>query len=379
MAFEGIADAERLRNLVDAVLLIGSDLDLPTVLRRIVDSARTLVDAKYAALGVLDEDKHALEDFITVGLAPEAVRRIGHLPEGHGILGLLIVDPKPVRIPDVSKHADSFGFPPNHPPMGSFLGVPVLVRGEVFGNLYLTEKQGAAEFSPEDESLVVALAVAAGVAIENARLHARIRDLALLEDRERIARDLHDTVIQRLFATGLNLQACHRLAQVPEVRNRLEQAVADLDDTIRQIRTTIFALETTATEEQGLRAGVLNLAKEMDGVLGFEPHIRFDGAIDTKVSPAVAEQLLSALREVLANVARHARATTATIDVEVIGDDVVLRVTDNGVGVPDAAGRRAGGRGLRNLAARAAEMGGEFTIERGENGGTLVRWLVPVT
>ena len=377
MSYEGIADAERLRRLVDAVLLIGSDLDLPTVLRRIVESARTLVDATYAALGVLDEDKHGLEDFITVGLPPDEVRAIGHLPEGLGVLGLLIVDPKPVRISDITTHPESAGFPANHPQMRSFLGVPVLVRGEVFGNLYLTNKQGAEEFSAEDESLVVALAVAAGVAIENARLHGRVRDLALLEDRERIARDLHDTVIQRLFATGLNLQACHRLAQIPEVRSRIEQAVADLDDTIRQIRTTIFALETTATEEQGLRAGVLALAKDMAGVLGFDPRIRFDGAVDTSVPPGVAEQPLSALREALANVARHAKATAVEINVEVVGDDVVLRVSDNGVGVPDALDRRVEGRGLRNLAGRAAEMGGTFSISRRPEGGSILTWLVP--
>jgi signal transduction histidine kinase len=379
MPYAEITDAERLRALVDAVLLIGSDLDLPTVLRRIVDAARALVDAKYAALGVLDEDKHGLEDFITVGLSPDGVRAIGHLPEGLGVLGLLIVEPKPVRINDITKHEHSAGFPPGHPPMTSFLGVPVLVRGEVFGNLYLTDKQGADEFSAEDESLVVALAIAAGVAIENARLHARVRDVALLEDRERIARDLHDTVIQRLFATGLNLQACYRLAQLPAVQSRLRQAVDDLDETIRQIRTTIFALETSSADDAGLRAAVLELAREMAGVLGFDPRIRFDGAVDTAVEPNVGEHLLSALREALANVGRHARATSVEIDVEVVAGDVVLRVTDDGVGVPPSDDRREGGHGLRNLAGRAAEMGGTFSIERRAEGGTALTWIVPAS
>jgi signal transduction histidine kinase len=263
--------------------------------------------------------------------------------------------------------------------MHSFLGVPIRVRDEVFGNLYLTDKQGADEFSAEDESLVVALAIAAGVAIENARLHARVRDLALLEDRERIARDLHDTVIQRLFATGLNLQACYRLAQLPAVQSRLHQAVDDLDDTIRQIRTTIFALETTSAEGAGLRAAVLELARDMAGVLGFDPRIRFDGAVDSAVGPGVAEQLLSALREALANVGRHARATSVEIDVEVVAGDVVLRVTDDGVGVPPSGDRRAGGYGLRNLAGRAAEMGGTFSIERRPEGGTALTWIVPAS
>ena len=377
MSFAGITDADRLRRLLDAVLLVGADLDVPTVLRRIVESARVLVDARYAALGVLDADKHGLEDFITVGLSDDRVRAIGHLPEGLGVLGLLIVDPQPVRIADITTHAQSAGFPPGHPPMGSFLGVPVLVRGEVFGNLYLTEKQGDAEFSADDEALVVALAVAAGVAIENARLHGRVRDLALLEDRERIARDLHDTVIQRLFATGLNLQACHRLAQIPEVRSRLEQAVNDLDDTIRQIRTTIFALEAADSTEQGLRAAVLDLVREMGDVLGFEPRIRFDGPVDATVAPTVADQVLSALREALANIARHAGATEAQVVVEVVGGDVVLRVVDNGTGIPDAGRRRAAGRGLRNLGVRADEVGGSFSIERRPEGGTCLTWIVP--
>src|SRR5688572_20710383 len=160
-----------LRRLLDAVMTVGSDLDLASVLHRIVESAVELVDAHYGALGVLDPTRTRLTEFITVGLDDEAYRAIGHLPEGHGILGLLIVDPKPLRLPDLGEHPDSFGFPPHHPPMKSFLGVPVAVRGEVFGNLYLTDKTSAEVFSDIDVELVVALAAAAGVAIENARLH----------------------------------------------------------------------------------------------------------------------------------------------------------------------------------------------------------------
>src|SRR5439155_26292720 len=176
------------------------------------------------ALGVFDRAGHGLSEFITAGLDPAERAGIGSLPEGHGILGLLILEPKPLRLADLTSHPDSFGFPPHHPPMRSFLGVPITIRDQVFGNLYLTEKQGASEFSEEDEALAIALAGAAAIAIENARLHARVRDLALIEDRERIAADLHDTVIQRLFATGLALEGTMRLAS-PEVAARLEQAV----------------------------------------------------------------------------------------------------------------------------------------------------------
>src|SRR5215216_1585602 len=181
-----LAGPRSLRQLLDAVLTVGSDLDLPAMLERIIEAAVDLVDARYGALGVLDDTRTRLAQFVTVGLDDETYNAIGHLPEGHGILGLLIVDPKPLRLPDLREHPDSFGFPPNHPPMRSFLGVPVRVRGEVFGNLYLTDKQSADAFTDVDEELTVALAAAAGAAIENARLHARVRDLALSEERERI-------------------------------------------------------------------------------------------------------------------------------------------------------------------------------------------------
>ena len=193
------------QRLLDAINVVGSDLSLPIVLRRIAESARELVGARYAALGVIGEDRH-LSEFITVGIDPETYAAIGDLPEGHGILGLLIVDPKPLRLRDLTTHPQSYGFPANHPPMRSFLGVPIRVRNEVFGNLYLCEKEGAEEFNEVDEHLAVALASAAAVAVDNARLVERVEQLAVLEDRGRIARDLHDKVIQRLFATGLELQ-----------------------------------------------------------------------------------------------------------------------------------------------------------------------------
>ena len=238
-----VHDPDRLRDLLDAVLGINSDLSLPHVLRHIVEAAVKVIGARYGALGVLSERGDFLSEFVNVGIPPEDVAAIGHLPDGHGILGLLILDARPLRLADLNRHPESYGFPAHHPPMRSFLGVPISVRGQVFGNLYLTEKQSAAEFSDEDEGLAIALARATGVAIENARLHARVRDLTLVEDRERIAADLHDTVIQRLFATGLSLQSTIRRISPPEVAQRVETAITDLDDTIRQIRSTIFGLQ----------------------------------------------------------------------------------------------------------------------------------------
>ena len=217
-----------LRRLLDAVTSVGGELDLDRVLREVVRAAVSLVRARYGALGVLDPDRTYLSDFVSVGIDDDTADVIGELLKGHGILGLLIEDPRPIRLADLGGHPDRFGFPPGHPPMTSFLGVPVFVGGAAYGNLYLTDKADGGLFTDQDEELVVSLAAAAGTAIERARLHRRLRALDLVEDRERIARDLHDTVIQRLFATGLALQGAARLAApLPEVEQRIQQAVDD--------------------------------------------------------------------------------------------------------------------------------------------------------
>jgi signal transduction histidine kinase len=375
------AGPRALRQLLDAVMSISAGLDLTTVLHRIVVAAVELVDARYGALGVLDETKTELSEFLTVGLDDETYQAIGDLPHGQGILGLLILDPKPLRLPDLREHPDSYGFPPNHPPMHSFLGVPVRVRDEVFGNLYLTDKTTAEVFSDVDEELVVALAGAAGIAIENARLHARLSEVVLVEDRERIARDLHDTVIQRLFATGLSLQGAVRLvAARPEAVERIQGAVDELDDTVKHIRTVIFGLDAGRAGGEGLRDQVIALLREAAGALGFTPHATFDGPVDTVVEKRTAAELLATLREALSNVARHAGARRVDVEVEVevepaAGGDVVLRVRDDGKGIPEDAGGR--GYGLRNMAERAERLGGRCSVAPADGGGTLVEWRVP--
>jgi signal transduction histidine kinase len=359
---------------LDAVLTIGSDLDLPAMLRRIIQSAVELVDATYGALGVLDESGTRLAQFITVGLDDETYRAIGDLPEGHGILGLLIVDAKPLRLPDLTEHPDSYGFPPNHPPMRSFLGVPVRVRDVVFGNLYLTDKRSAEVFTDVDEELVVGLAAAAGVAIENARLHTRLHELALVEDRERIARDLHDTVIQRLFATGMSLQGTvHLVTNDPTAASeRIEAAVDELDLTVKHIRTAIFGLEETRARGGDARNRILALANEAAGPLGFEPRVMLDGPIDSAVDQGVVTDLLATLREALSNAARHAHASKVDISVVVTDGDVRLTVTDDGIGPPDVTTPR--GKGLANMAARAARLNGSLEVRAGEDGGTVLEW-----
>lgn len=370
------AGPRSLRQLLDIVLTVGSDLDLAAMLRRIVQGAVELVDATYGALGVLDETKTRLAQFITVGFDDETYQAIGHLPEGHGILGLLIVDAKPLRLPDLNEHPDSYGFPPHHPPMRSFLGVPIRVRDEVFGNLYLTDKASAEVFTDVDEELVVGLAAAAGVAIENARLLSKVEELALVEDRERIARDLHDTVIQRLFATGMSLQSAVRLvtSDPGAAIGRIGGAVDELDTTIKQLRTAIFDLEQAKATHDGLRARILALAREAAVPLGFDPRVVLDGAIDTALHDNVGNELVATLREALSNVARHARATR--VDVEVVVDgEVRLTVTDDGLGPP--SDDLPVGKGLRNMGDRAAKLGGALQLRAALGGGTVVEWTAP--
>ncbi len=316
-----VAGRTSLRALLDAVLVLGSDLDPLSMLRRIVESGVGLVDARYGALGVLDESGTRLSQFITVGIDDDTQREIGELPEGHGILGLLIVDAKPLRLPDLNAHPDSFGFPPNHPPMTSFLGVPVLVRGEVFGNLYLTDKTTADEFTGVDEELAIGLAAAAGVAIQNIRLHDMVKEFALIEDRERIARDFHDTIIQRLFASGLSLQATARSLNgvdgAEKALNRIEGVVDDLDLTVKHIRSAIFGLESDGLSATGMRDRVRVVCLEAAEMLGFEPTCNFEGAVDTAIDEALAVELLATLREALSSVVRHANASSVTVEIAV--------------------------------------------------------------
>ncbi|MGD0321879.1 MAG: GAF domain-containing sensor histidine kinase [Acidimicrobiales bacterium] len=376
MPFRRVRDPVRLQALIEAILLVEQDLELPEVLRNFVQRAVDLAGARYGALGVLDPGRTGLAEFVTVGVDAEVVSAIGHFPEGKGILGLLIEDPRPLRLADVGEHEASAGFPPGHPPMRSFLGMPILVRGEAFGNLYLCDKQGGEPFTEVDEDVVGALAVAAGLAIDKARLHARMRELTLSEERERIARNLHDTVIQRLFAVGLALQSATRLLGRPEAQDRLQSSIDDLDETIRQIRTTIFAISRPRrVSDGGLRSEILDLTEEAAGRLGLDVRVNFDGPIDSSVNVETAEHLLVTLREAISNVVRHARASMVEVDVRVEDDSLVLRVTDDGVGI-DSTVAASGGRGLANLAERAKLLGGSFGVGHGPQGGTELIWRV---
>jgi signal transduction histidine kinase len=533
---EVVTSRERLRALLDAVVGIGTDLDLRSTLRRIVEAACEVLGARYGALGVIGPDR-LLHEFITHGIDPELHARIGDLPHGRGVLGLLIEDPRPVRVPDITQHPRSYGFPPHHPPMHSFLGVPIRTRDTVFGNLYLAEKIGAKEFTDDDEEIAVALAAAASVAVENARLYAltnrrgawlaaaaeitsvllgevrrtdalalvarRAREvsgadlvvvllydedsaaytvevvdatdaapamvgavlpanetafadsvanrrhagldnlaeaapwpvpvpvgpavvaplaagsvlhgvlvvarqpgtsagggedaallttfagqaalameraraqeerelLVVLEDRERIARDLHDVVIQRLFATGLQLQSAAPLAVRPEVAARINTAVDDLDATIRDIRRAIFELRTPMSA--ALRTEIRDIVDAAAATLGFRPRLEMTGPVDSAVPDAVRPDLLAVLQEALSNAARHARASRIEVVVEATAGRVTVTVSDDGVGPPADAAKG----GLLNLRERAERHGGEFHVRPAEPRGTELCWSVPV-
>jgi len=542
-----LATRDRMRGLLEAVVAIGSGLDLESMLRRIVETAVGLVDATYGALGVIGDDKR-LTEFIPVGLSQDEISQIHHWPEGRGLLGLLIDDPRPLRLADIAAHPESSGFPDGHPPMRGFLGVPVRVRDEVFGNLYLTDKRGGGEFTEDDEAVLIALGAAAGVAVENARLYDAARrqqrwiqasaevttrllsgsepgevladvtrqalelsgaDLAVLalpdeegrrltityaagdgadatrglvlpagqslsghvlatgepvtsadfaaderawqaargamsqigpavvfplgapgnvrgvltvgrhhgaapfppaqadvvasfaaqagvalelaatradaerlslyEDRDRIARDLHDLVIQRLYATGMSLEGTMPMITRPEVASRITNAVDAMDETIKDIRATIFALQARDTAGQpDLRGDIVALVEEMTGMLGFAPSLRLGAGLRAQVRPEVAEQVLAALREALSNAARHADASQVDVTVDVDRDGMLaMQVIDNGTGIP-ADTRRSG---LRNLARRAEKLGGELRLEPADPGaaapGTRLEWRVP--
>lgn len=532
---------QRMQGLLNAVVALAEDLSLEAVLHRVVSSACHLVDAEYGALGVLGSDR-ALSHFITVGIDEDLARRIGPLPTGHGVLGLLIRDPKPLRLHDLGRHPEAYGFPKDHPPMKSFLGVPISVRDVVFGNLYLTQKRGGGDFTDEDEDLAQALAAAAGVAIENARLyedarrrtawlqacmdvtgrmmgeedapdgqetgldmiaaralqesgsvlalilvpehkanrfrvagaagrgaaewvgrlspfsspeihtvfatgqaaviedvstlpasglapdanrllvidlgargthygllvlvreHAagtfsttdvemgmvfgshvalalelarahRMREqLAVFTDRDRIARDLHDVVIQRLFAVGLSIQSLRRVITSDSGASTLQNVTAELDETIRELRNTIYSLNDSAGEKELLSSRILQAVRSAARSLRFVPRLTLIGPIDAIRDEETASNILAVVTEGLSNAVRHSGADAMRVAVTVDEGFVCVQVQDNGSGVST----QSPGNGLTNLQQRAEKLGGTFELSSSPDAGTALAWRAPV-
>jgi signal transduction histidine kinase len=261
--------------------------------------------------------------------------------------------------------------------MHSFIGAPIRVRGAVFGNLYLAEKRSGGVFTTWDEAAVVALSAVAGSAIANVKLSTRSRELSVVRERDRIARDLHDTVIQNLYATGLGLQAALRSGEdSAAIQERVARAIESIDATVKEIRATIFALHDSPSTATGVRARLLAVAEEMMSLLGFPPRMRLDGPIDTAVGSELAEQLVPVLRESLTNVAKHARASSVQVRVEVLDGRVELEVVDDGIGLPEVL--RPNGMGVTNIRERAALLDGDAEISAVSGGGVRVLWSAPL-
>ena len=355
---------------------ISGVLDVKQVLQLIVDRVRELVAARYAALGIVDDDG-LITDFITSGITDEQRRAIGDLPHGRGLLGLIIRENRPYRIPHIAAHPESYGFPPNHPPMDSFLGVPVTVKGHVVGRLYLTDKQGAAEFSPGDQALIEMFALHAGIAIENARLHEEVQRLAVVDERDRISRDLHDSVIQSIYGVTLSLDDVPELLESshPDAGRRVDGAIDSLHGVIRDIRNFIFELGPLMLGSGNLVDGLRALAEEVRRSTSVE--ITVDGAEPEEVRADVVAELLAIAREALSNVARHSGARRAWLAVLTADDVVTLLISDDGHGLPARVAPSPGHHGLANMRARSEALGGTFDLQSDPTAGTRIIVAVP--
>ena len=362
-----------------AVRGIAGLVSVDDVLQVIVDQVRPVVGAEYAAVGIVDSNGR-IERFITSGMSDETRRGIGALPEGHGLLGLIIRENRTFRIPDINTDPRRSGFPPNHPPMTSFLGVPITVKGVSLGRLYLTNKVEADEFSEDDRSLVETFALHAGIAMENARLHEQLQRLAVVEERERISTDLHDGIIQNMYAVGLSLEDMAELMEDDRVEAaaRVERAIEAIHLSIQDIRNFIFGLRPELLEGTSLVVGLAALVEE------YRHNMVVD--LDLLVPAAVAEpaaevtgHLLAIAGESLSNVVRHAKASRATVALTTIAEPAALelRIEDNGVGFDPDGVVKLGHQGLANTRERVAKIGGTVTFDSQPGAGTRVIVRVP--
>lgn len=354
---------------------LAGELALDDLLQQVVGVAREATGARYVALGVIGEDQ-SLARFVHVGIDDDRVAAIGHLPTGRGMLGLLIRHPRTLRLDRLSDHPASSGFPDHHPPMETFLGTPIRSRGAIFGNLYLTDKDGG--FTAEDQQFVEVLAVQVGAAVDNALMAEQLQQLAVQAERERISRDLHDGIIQTLFSIGMGLDSARAMVGFdPErVAARIDAAVDAIDTAIRDLRNTIFRLHADDAAALGLRAGLVELAREHEVNALTRPRLVVPDRVDAVVPSRLVPDVLQVVREALGNVAKHARATEVTVSLECDDDRLELVVEDDGRGFePD---QLTAGHGLANMRERATLHGGWLAVDTRPGGGCALRLALPL-
>jgi signal transduction histidine kinase len=369
------------RRLIEAGMALASELSLDAVLQRIVELAVDLTGARYGALGVLTPDGRSIEEFITVGITAEERAALGDPPTGHGLLGTLIREARPLRIPDIGADPRSVGFPANHPPMTSLLGAPVTGRGRVFGNIYLTDKQDADAFDEEDERALVVLATQAAVAVENARLYdeterngRELQRLQVLEERERIGKELHDGVIQSLFAVGMHLQGLATAADDDTISRNLESAVEDIDHAIRDLRNYIFGLRPGILADRQLDQALKEMATNFASRSGVVTVVEVDAEAASRLTSRAGD-VVQIVREALSNIGRHGGATTCRVSVGRNSAGLVIEVDDDGQGFDVEL--TTWGMGLQNLRERVGSLGGIFQIQSNPGEGTTVRATFP--
>lgn len=379
---EASQQAQRLRALHEADLALTSELALDKVLPRVISLSRELTGARYGALGVIGEDGR-LNQFITSGLDPHQRGAIGPLPKGLGLLGYLMHKGEPIRVDDIAAHPESVGFPPNHPPMMTLLGIPLLYRGELLGDLYLTEKAGDVPFDERDEELLVLFGAQAAAALANARLAQQVEGLAVLEERQRFAMDLHDGTIQSIFAIGLTLEALSHegLDDPAQLRAQLRGSVEGLDEVIRDIRRYIVNLRPGRFGGRSLSAGISDLAREMRGRGLVQVRTAMEEGVDESLHAEQVGELLQVVREALTNAIKHARATVVVVEAEMNDDldTLLLRIRDDGAGFKrPERGFPEGHQGLRNMARRIEGLGGTLAIRSAPGQGTSLDIALPV-
>lgn len=352
----------RLSALIEAGIALVSEFDIDVLLHKIADLAREVIGARYGAVGVVGEPVELVQ-FVQSGIDESTVRLIGHLPTGEGVLGAVIEQHKPLRLKKISDHPRSVGFPAHHPEMHTFLGFPIVVRKKVWGRLYLTEKVDGSFFTEDDERTGLLFAAQAGVALENAHLSYRMQDMAVLEERDRISKDLHDGVIQAIYSVGLSIQSSIPLFERdPEkARQRLDEAISELDNVVRDVRSYIFELQPKSVEERGLVPAIRELVRDLEVNTLVETTVDLDEDLCESLSNEQRIHMIQVIREILANIARHAEAHVVSVSCEERDGELVLIVVDDGLGFDANAVRR--GQGLRNIEDRAAKLEGRIEME----------------